>query len=208
MNNRKTAIFLIFLVVCGYFELSGISAFGEDKPAKKTIISKGISLPEFTINALNPAENRKYLGIEGNEPFSLSQVSAKIIVLEIFSYICTHCRKQALVLNDVYERIKQDKGVANGIKIIGIAAASEQSQVDKWRATFNTPFPLIPDPKQKIYTKFGRPPVPCTLFVDSNGKVLSVHFGAAEDTDAFFRELMNAYKEATNGSDKKNCSGN
>jgi peroxiredoxin len=208
MHNHGKAVFFILLVVCSYLGLLSITAFGNDKPAKKFIISKGVNIPEFTVNTLDSKKHREYLGIEGLEPFPFSQVSAELIVLEIFSYICTHCRKQALVLNDVYNRIKQDKSVANSIKIIGLAAASNQAQVDKWKTTFNTPFPLIPDPKQKIYMKFGRPPVPCTLFLNSHGKVLAVHFGAAKDIDVFFQELLNARKEATHGSNKENCGGN
>ncbi len=201
MLNKSQAVRLIVLLVGIYWVCPGSRALGE--PAFKQIIVKGETLPELTLDAPDSAENRAYLGIEGREPFSLYQVSARIIILEIFSYLCTHCRRQALVLNDVYERIQNDKTVTKGVKIIGIAAACDQKQVDKWKDTFDAPFPLIPDPKQKSYTKLGRPPVPCTLFVDAEGTILAVYFGAAEDTDAFYQKLLDAYKETTNGSDKK-----
>ena len=71
-----------------------------------------------------------------------------------------------------------------------------------------SPFPLIPDPKQQHYAKLGRQPMPCTLFVDHSGKILSVHYGAGEDTDKFDGELMDSYQKVVKGSDSKDCSSN
>ncbi len=154
-----------------------------------------MSLPQFTLNAPGSSDEQKYLGLKDMEPFSWSQISAKIIIMELFSFYCPHCRKQGPVLNQIYTFIQQDTTLANGIKMLGIAAGGDQSKVDMWKSSLHVPFPLYPDPDTSIWQKLGKPGVPCTLIVTNSGKVLAVHYGATENTDELFRQIKEIYEK-------------
>ena len=183
------------LSICIYLSLSCFPAFGGKESEEIKTISTGMNLPQFMLDAPGSANEKEYLGLAELKPFSLSQISAGIIVLEIFSIYCPHCRNQASVLNNVYKFIKQDPHLSNGIKMVGIAAGARKSETEGWKTTLHVPFPLFPDPETTIWQKLGKPGVPCTLLVTSTGKVLATHLGATEDIEVFFREIKKHYNE-------------
>lgn len=194
--GKKTLVicFLAFLVSI-YMSLSSTLAFGNKQENSVKTISIGMNLPQVALDLQGSSDKKKYLGLEDFESFSFSQISAKIIVLEIFSFYCPHCRNQAPVLNKIYNFIQQDPALTKGIKMIGVAAGTDQSKVDVWKTTLHVPFPLFPDPETTIWQKFGKPGVPCTLIATKSGKVLAVHYGASEDPEKLFRQIKNFYEE-------------
>ena len=178
---------LSILSICILMVFSCFSEAGDTEAEATKTISTGMSLPQFTLDAPSTETEQKYLGLTEREPFSISQVPARIIVLELFGIYCPHCRKQAPELNKIYNFIKNDPKLSNGIKMVGIGAGADTKQVGSWKTTLHVPFPLFPDPKTTIWQKFGKPGVPCTLIVSNAGKVLATHFGHTEDIEEFFR---------------------
>ena len=85
--------------------------------------------------------------------------------------------------------------MSKDIKMVGIAAGARKSETEGWKTALHVPFPLFSDPETSIWQKLGKPGVPCTLFVNSTGKVLAAHLGATEDVEAFFREIKKYYDE-------------
>jgi len=204
MDKKKWVACLFAFLALGYWGLNGISASGGKEATRQAnseathefkTIAAGMDLPQFTLDAPVSEVDQKYLGLSEREPFSLSQISARIFVIEIFSMYCPHCRKQGPILNKIYKFIQEDKVLKNGVKMLGIMAAGDQSKVDKWKTTLHVPFPIFPDLQTTIWQKFGKPGVPCTLIVNISGKVLEVHYGASEDTEAFFRQIKKLYTE-------------
>lgn len=102
---------------------------------------------------------------------------------------CLHCRRQASILNRIYEFVQQDPDLVNDIKMIGIAAKNKRDQVDTWKMYFDVPFPLFPDPRSDIWQKIGKPDTICTLVLTTSGKVLATHLGATQGIEEFFREI-------------------
>ena len=205
MDKKKWVVCFFVFLISGFWGLNTVSASGGKEATRQAkpgpgqeevkTISAGMDLPQFTLDAPVSEVDQKYLGLSERKPFSLSQISAKILVLEMFSMYCPHCRKQGPVLNKIYKFIQEDTAMKNGIKMVGIMAGGDQEKVDKWKTTLHVPFPIFPDPETTIWQKFGKPGVPCTLIVNISGKVLEVHYGASEDTEAFFRQIKKLYKE-------------
>ena len=195
MNDKKLSTRLLFTTICIYILLLCFSTSGAKESKKTETISTGMSLPQFTLDSPSSANEQKYLGLEEVKSFNLSQIPAKIIVLEIFSIYCPHCRLQAPELNKVYNFIKQDSELSNGIKMVGIAAGARKNEVAGWKKTLHVPFPLFPDPETTIWKKFGKPGVPCTLVVSNSGKVLATHFGHTENIEDFFRQIKKFYSK-------------
>ncbi len=193
-KKYRTVCFFVSAIIV--FLSYGSASAGEDKKSNKIkTISEGMILPQFELNAPGSSEEQEYLGLKDLKPFFWSQISAKILVMEIFSFYCPHCRKQGPVLNKIYRFIQQDDSLANGIKMLGVAAGGDKSKVDMWKSSLHVPFPLFTDPDTSIWQKLGKPGVPCTLIVTIRGKVLAVHYGASEDTEDFFREIKKFYEE-------------
>jgi len=195
MRGKTYILALIFLSIWIYLTLSFCSAEEGDKPKAVTTISKGMNLPQFTLEAPESKKERKYLGLTESKPFSVAQISAKIIILEIFGIYCPYCRRQAPQLNKVYNLIKQDPNLSSGIKMLGIGAGANKSQVNGWKATLHIPFPLFADKETTIWQKFGKPGIPCTLLVSNDGTVLAAHLGPTEDVEEFFLQIKKIYSE-------------
>jgi hypothetical protein len=195
MVIKKLTACLFTLAVLSCWGLNLPSAFGDEKKGKDKILSTGKILPKFQLNAPGSLDEQKYLGLEDSEPFYWSQISAEIIILEIFSIYCPHCRQQGPVLNRIYKFIQEDAALKDGIKMIGVAAGGDQEKVGRWKTTLHVPFPLFPDPETTLWQKLGKPGVPCTLIFTKSGKILAIHYGATENTENFFREIKKLYEE-------------
>jgi peroxiredoxin len=155
----------------------------------------GKDLPKFTLNAPGSEKERQYLSLTNSKTFSLSEIPTKLIVLEIFSVYCPHCKIQADKLNKLYDLILQNSGLSQDIKMIGIATGADQTRTDKWKKNLKVPFPLFSDPETEIWKKFGQPGVPYTLLVTNSGKVLSIHSGTTKDVENLFRHIKKCHKE-------------
>jgi len=70
-------VLLMFLsVLCGSARAAGTEG-----------IPVGAAVPEFKIQGPAAKADQEYLGLKGSEPFTLSQVSGKLVVIEFFSVL-------------------------------------------------------------------------------------------------------------------------
>jgi len=194
MFSMRFVVFVIVLNIWCFWSPLPLAVSREVESEPGNGIVPGTHLPEFVLNAPSSINDQKYLGLSERKPFSLSKVCAKIIVLEIFSIYCPHCRKQAPMLNKIYHLIKQDAELFRGIKMVGIGAGCTASQLAGWKSAFHVPFPLFHDPNGDVWKKLGKPGVPCTLVLSTEGKVLAVHFGPTEKIEEFFVQLKKLYE--------------
>ena len=152
-------------------------------------IAPGSTLPEFEIEMPALPEIQASLGIKGGRAFSLSQIQAKLIVLEFFSIFCHKCHQNALIANQLYNSIKEDKELSKNIKMIGIGLASKSKEIAVYKQKFKVEFPLFPDPQKKVRIKSRVKHVPLTIVVDKSGKVLVSHLGVIRNLDAFLGKI-------------------
>lgn len=161
-----------------------------------SVIADGMELPKFKIILRSSAQERQYLGLkEDLENFSISEVPAKIILLEIFSVTCPNCKIQAPKLNNVYKLIQLNNEISSDIKLIGIAVGCDYTVLEKYKASMSIPFPLFPDENYIVWQQLGKPGIPCTLLISGNGKVLTSHFGVTKDEEDLFRQIKEFYKQ-------------
>jgi peroxiredoxin len=194
MNKSKLTGFLSALIVCICWGISCPFSFGDDSPEEFKLISAGMKIPQFVLHPPGSVEDQKYLGLKDPNPFSIDHISAKIVILEVFSFYCPHCRNLAPAMNKLYGFIQQDTKLSNDIKMIGIGAGTEKSKTDLWKTSMRVPFPLFSDADTSIWKKLGKPGLPCTLVVSKSGEVLITHFGVIEDIEAFFSSIKEYHK--------------
>ncbi len=166
---KKHAWILIPLVlaffVCANAEMTGMS--GEDFP----------QAPEFTLEDLN-----------GNK-MSLSDMSGKVIFLNVWATWCSPCKKEIPDFIEAYEQYK-DKG----LEIIGISIDSiSQSKVFKFTEKYkmNYPVAMVTSQVTKDYGPFRA--IPVTIIIDKNRKVRHRQIGWVDKK--FIEEWFTKLKE-------------
>ena len=156
-------------------------------------ISSGMLLPQFTLAGPITADAQRYLGLKNPEPFSLSQISSRLIFVELFSVLCRDCQREAPNINKLYNYIQKDPELEKGVKLIGIGMRSDNKKIQVYKTSFNVKFPLFPDPDNTIFDKLGDPKVPFFMVINNAGKVLMTHFGPIKDLDEFFSQIKKIY---------------
>ena len=105
----------------------------------------GIVLP-----APSDPDHRVYLGISASEEFSLNDIQAEVVLIEVFSMYCPHCQREAPNVNRLYRRITANPSLAGRIKMIGIGVGNTTYEVNIFRKNFDIPFPLLPDRNRRL----------------------------------------------------------
>lgn len=189
MRQRSLVIHSLWLVIYILLGLSCYPAYGAET------VSSGQNLPQFTLDVPDSVELQEYLGLKNLKSFSISQIPAKLILLEVFSIYCHVCHKQAPLVNKLYKFIQEDSDLRNDIKIIGIGAGGKPRDLVPYEKKFRVPFPVFPDPYLDIHKKLGSPGVPFIIVVTNAGKVLFTHVGLIEDAEEFFGQIKKFHKQ-------------
>jgi peroxiredoxin len=155
----------------------------------------GTQLPKFTIGTPGSPQTQKYLGLKDDKPFTLSEIGAKLVVIEFFNSFWPICHKNAPVVNRLYNVIEGDAGLAKDIRMMGIGIADSQKRVDAFRTAFHVLFPLFPDEKGAIFMLVGKPDTPTMIITTPGGKVLMSHVGFIEDFDGLLKEIREIDKK-------------
>ena len=149
---------------------------------------------QFILPAPDSAEAQKYLGLKAMEPFKVSDIKAKLVVIEFMSAVCPHCLANAPVINNIYKTIQGNSHLAD-VKLIAIASGNEKAEVDAYKKKFKTPFPVMLDEDFAISVAMEGVPTPTTMIVSTqNGKVLFSETGVIGDPDKFLKELKALHK--------------
>jgi peroxiredoxin len=123
------------------------------------------------------------------KPFKVSDIRAKIVVIEFMSARCPHCQANAPIMNDIYKMIQADSGLAD-VKVIAIAVADDKTGVETFKKQFKTPFPILLDENREIARSMSVRATPTTMVVSTeDAKVLFNHTGVISDVDAFVKQV-------------------
>ncbi len=155
----------LFLIVCSLSLASNLP------PAKGGVLPR-IRLPV----PKDPAE-KEYLGVSGNGLFRIPQIKARVVIIEIFSMYCPQCQKIAPGMDELYHLIESNPDLRDKIKLIGIGAGNSRYEIDVFKKTFHTPFPLFPDSEFAIHQALGdvRSPYFIAIKINQDGTHEVVH---------------------------------
>ncbi len=157
---------------------------------------RNVPFPTFQLPAPQDEMEAAYLGVPEAAPFSVGQIRAQVVLIEIMSAYCPYCQRVAPLVDDVYARIQKDNALKGKVKMIGIGMTNTPFELDTFKKKFNVPFPLFADPSGEISKKFSVPGTPTFIGVklDGKGGAQEVFYrpGAFKDTDQFMAELTKA----------------
>ena len=179
--RRRIAIPALFLLTI----LCATTSFAQ--PPKP-----GDVLPAFTMDALAIEKDAATLGLAANAPFTLRDIDAPYVLIEIIGVYCPICHEQAPALTKLYKRMKKTK-LDKKIKMLGIAAGGTPMEV-KYIRDREYVYPVAHDTEFKIYNALSEPKTPFTMIVDKQGTVLYTNLGIIPEINAFFRKIQTLVK--------------
>ena len=194
--RRSTFILSMFLFVCWSF--GGYSKKAEAKTM--ALIKAGDFFPEVPMQAPEDAKDRAYLGLTEGKTFTLKQVKADLVVVEILNVYCPICQLQASIYNKLFDLIENDPETKGRIKLIGIAAGNGNLEVKDFRDKRNVPFPILPDQNFEMHRAIGGSRTPFTIYVRQDpsghaGVVMGTHLGANRNYKHLLADLRGMMAE-------------
>jgi len=151
-------------------------------------------LPPINLPVPEDPEEKEYLRLSGNTFFSIPQIKAKVVIIEIFSLYCSKCQKIAPEVEKLYYLIESNPDLKNKIKLIGIGAGNSHYEVDVFKKTFHTPFPLFPDDDFTIHQALGDVRTPYFIVVkisqDGTHEVIHSELNSFEEAQAFLKLII------------------
>ena len=191
LKHRSKSLFLVlhFDVECGLLIIVGCFIFASQGAFAGQCPSEGDVFPEITLSVPQQAGEKDYLGITGTENFTIKEIKAPVVIIEIFSMYCPFCQKEAPIINELYELIQTKPAFKDKIKIIGIGAGNTQFEVDFFKNEYSIPFPLLPDESFSVHKAVGEVRTPYFFVLqikpDGSNKIVYSKAGSIQDTQGF-----------------------
>jgi thiol-disulfide isomerase/thioredoxin len=156
--------------------------------------SEGDILPEIVLTVPQIMDQKKYLGLSGETTFTIPQIKAKVVIVEIFSMYCPFCQAEAPSLNELYHKIQNNSSLEGRFKLIGIGVGNSTFEVDHFRNAYKIPFPLFPDDDFSIHKTIGEVRTPYFFAVginkDGTHRILYSHQGRLKNHDQLIKTLL------------------
>ncbi|MFI5355589.1 MAG: peroxiredoxin family protein [Desulfobaccales bacterium] len=146
--NKKTALWSPLLGVALLLVFSGSLA--------AAALKVGYQAGNLKFGQVISEADQKYLGLKNSGPFTLKDIQAEYVLIEVLNANCPHCMEQAAALNGLYGLV-EGSDLKDRLKFIGVVSNSEAA-VTKWRAAYKVPFALVPDPEWEIAGDFNITP--------------------------------------------------
>ena len=154
----------------------------------------GESLPPFELPIPQDTGAQSYLGLSGTGQFTISQIEAKVVIIQIFSMYCPVCQKEAFRVNKLYRTIQKRKDLKDKIKIIGIGTGNTAFEVGFFRKKYEVDFPLFSDENLSIHRILGKLRTPYFIGVkinrDGSNEVFYSRLGQFKDVNSFLKRIV------------------
>jgi len=161
---------------------------------ERRLIKVGDPFPEIPLRTPDHPTNLAYLGIPGGKSFTIKDVKADLVLVEILNVYCASCWRQVPVYNKLYSLIEADPRTRGRIKMVSVGVGNEDWEVKYFVEQFEVPFPVFPDPDFVMHEAIGGSQTPFSILVrqDPTGKtgvVASTHLGVQYEQDEVFAEM-------------------
>lgn len=151
-------------------------------------------LPEINLFVPKEPAYQEYLGLVSKSKFTIPQIKAKIVLIEIFSMYCPHCQSNAPIVNELYRKIANSKNLKDKLKLIGIGTGNSSFEVEVFRKKYNIEFPLFPDADFSIHKILGEVRTPYFIGVkikgDGTHSIFYSKLGGIENPDEFISLIL------------------
>ena len=169
-DDRKRAVMVkkIILLLCLMLIFSGFvnqplhpQTTDSTPPEAGVVLTMSLPIPE-------KPEEQQYLGLGGKGTFTITEIRADVVILEIFSMYCPFCQREAPNVKALYGMIDQNEDLKNRIKIIAVGVGNSPFEVNTYKNAYAMPFPHFADPNFLIHDTLGRVRTPYFIVVKIN----------------------------------------
>jgi peroxiredoxin len=187
--SRYILLIYSFILTVTCWGFTGISHAQDIK-----LIKAGDIFPETPLKTPIHPKERKYLGLPKDNTFTLKDIRADLVLVEILSVYCPSCQRQAPAYNKLFDLIENDPDPRGRIKMMGIAVGNGAVEVRDFNKKYKVRFPIIPDPQFEMHRDIGGSRTPFTIYVrrdrsDRAGLVVETHLGPNRDYKRVFKKL-------------------
>lgn len=154
---RSTILLLLILATC--------YALYQNVFAKEVTAKVGKQAPNFVTQDLN-----------GNE-YELSTYKGKGVLLNFWASWCEPCTKEMPYMNELYDEYK-DK-----VEILAINADETPLVINNFTQKYQLAFPILLDTDQRILRAYHIQPLPTTILINKEGKVIESVTGTLSKND-------------------------
>ena len=145
-------------------------------------------IADLTFSGPLSEADQKYLGLEKPGTFTLQDIKAPYVLIEIMRTTCPHCVAQAPALNQLYQLVA-NSSLKDRLKIISVGASDNAAGLKRFRAAHKVPFALVADPDCQIGSAFNISGTPTTVLVEKSGKVLLVEDGVFGSAGSLLKKI-------------------
>jgi peroxiredoxin len=132
--------------------------------------------------------DRQYLGLEKPGPFTLKDINAPYVLIELMRTTCPHCIAQAPAMNRL-SHLVANSPLKDKVKLISVGQTDDASALKQFKAAHKVPFPLVPDSGCEIGTAFHIAGTPTTVLVNKHGTVLWVEEGSFVNAEQVLQKI-------------------
>jgi len=172
-----------YLFICGLLIISTLFFLSGIASAAPEPVGTGQYFPQFVFADTLSRDERAYLGISAGKKFSIRNIRAAVIIMEMFNTYCTICPRDVPVMNGIASLIEKDPKLRAKIKVISIAIGNTPAEITSYKKTHGARYPILSDPKFALHRLLGDPRVPYTVIINKN-KIAYTHHGVIDSSES------------------------
>ncbi|WP_460415426.1 thiol-disulfide oxidoreductase ResA [Planifilum fimeticola] len=150
--NRRTRFWVRRLLMLAMLALIGFALY---QTGESEAVEIGQTAPDFELTTLDGKTVR------------LSEFRGKGVLINFWASWCKPCRDEMPAIQRVYER-HRDKG----LEVLGVNIAETGVTVDGFVRHLDLTFPILLDQNREVTQLYGIGPIPSSIFVSPEGKVV------------------------------------
>ena len=119
-----------------------------------------------------------------------ADLKGKVVLVSLFATWCGPCQKElAEVQSTLWPKYKDNKN----FKMLVIGREHTDEDLQKYNERKKFTFPLYPDPKREVFSKFAEKSIPRAYLFDKDGKLVYASVGYTAEE---FQKLMETIESA------------
>ncbi|UZP66546.1 TlpA family protein disulfide reductase [Desulfovibrio mangrovi] len=157
-------------------------------------IKAGEAFPDVALVGDLTDTQKAYLGLQGEGPWTLKDVKADYVLIEVFSMYCPHCQAEAPAVNELFTLLNSSS-YAGAMKLIGIGAGNSRFEVQFFRKKYDVSLPVFEDGDMTLHSLLGQPGTPHFYLVNLKNGVLQTAYsetGRMKTPETFLKKQLKA----------------
>jgi peroxiredoxin len=168
---RRFAMFFFLLIIFLLWKASIVTAQFLETGVQK--LETPVDAPDFSLKALK------------DRRISLKGLRGKVVLLTLFSPVCSVCQRQSSSFDKLAEEIKSKEAV-----FLLVAVRVKEKELVKYKKEFHISIPILIDRDGSISRSYSVRAHHETFFINRNGKIVGKTFAEKDWTSASMRNLI------------------